>query len=158
MTSRCRLPILLCLLLTLAGCSSLGKLFGFGGPPKAALDDLKIVAVDDANDGQATELDLVFTYQSDIAATLPKDSPSWFNQRDAFKARYAGDLDVLSLEIPAGFVIQKVALPKRHAEALQVVAYANYVADVGQRPITLTRLRGAVLTLQKTQVVFAPLD
>lgn len=155
-----RLPLLLLSLSLslLAGCSTVGGWFGFGGPPKAELDTLKIVALDDANDHQATEVDLVFTYQEDIAATLPQDAPAWFEQRDKILARYAGDIDVVSLEIPAGFVIEEVKLPKRHGKALQVLVYANYVPATGQAVLTLTKLEDVQLTLKKASVAFAPIE
>lgn len=153
---RLRTFLLIPLLLALSGCGSIAKLASLGGPAKAEFSSLRVVALADANDGQATELDLVFTYREDIAATLPADAPAWFAQRAALQARFAGDLDVVSLAVPAGFVIEQVQLPDRHGKALQVVAYANYVAKAGQQPITLTKLAGVVLTLEKTQMVFAP--
>jgi type VI secretion system protein len=144
------------LLVGLSGCSTIGKLLW--GEKTAKLQHLKVVALPNANQGQATELDLVFIYASDIAKTLPGDAPTWFKQRSAIQAKYAGDLDVVSLEVPAGFVVQSVKLPARHADALQVQAYANYVAAAGQYPLVLTRLKDVVLTLQEDKFVFSAGD
>lgn len=153
-----RLPLfaVLLMLVLLDGCSTLSKLWG--GPEKAALQQLKVIALADANQGQATELDLVFIYQEDIAKTLPVDAPTWFTQRSAILAKYAGQLDVVSLEVPPGYVIESVQLPDRHGDALQVQAYANYVPAGGQYPLVLTHLKNVVLTLQEDQVVFSSGD
>jgi uncharacterized protein YceK len=144
------------LLLVPSGCSTISKLWG--GPEKATLQQLKVIALADANQGQATELDLVFIYQEDIAKTLPGDAPAWFAKRSAILAKYAGDLEVVSLEVPPGYVIESVTLPKRHGDALQVQAYANYVPATGQYPVVLTRLKNAVLTLQEDKLVFSTAD
>jgi len=144
------------LLSSLLGCSSIAKLWS--GTPTAKLSSIKVVALADANQGQATELDLVFSYQTDIKQTLPADAPSWFAQRAAVQAKYAGQLDVVSLEVPPGLVIATVQLPARHAKAVDVLVYANYVSPQGQHPLSLTDLKQVVLTLQQDQLAFSSTD
>lgn len=147
----------LVLLATLVGCNAVDRRVGVSGAAQAQLNSLMIVALEDANDKQATELDLVFTYREDIAATLPRDASGWFLQRDALMNRYAGDIDVVRLQIPPGFVIDEVKLPNRRSKAFQVLAYANYVSATGQPVLPLTTWKRVRLTLRKERVAVKPI-
>ena len=133
-------------MLGMSGCSVM-HLFG-GGPPKAKLESLSLIAPDDANSNMATALDVVFVYSSDAETILPQSAPEWFAHRDRFIAAAPTDLDVVSLQIPPAFVMRQVKLPTRHDKALQVVAYANYIAAGGQNKLVLTGVKKALLRLE----------
>ena len=133
-------------MLGMSGCSVM-HLFG-GGTPKAKLESLSVIATDDANSNMATALDVVFVYSSDAETILPQSAPEWFAHRDRFIAAAPTDLDVVSLQIPPAFVMRQVKLPARHDKALQVVAYANYIAAGGQNKLVLTGVKKALLRLE----------
>lgn len=136
-----------------SGCSVM-HLFG-GGTPTAKLESLGVIATDDANSNMATALDVVFVYSTDAEAILPKSAPAWFAHRDGFIAAAPTDLDVVSLQIPPAFVMRRVTLPARHAKALQVVVYANYIAAGGQNELVLTSVKKALLRLEAKTVVLS---
>lgn len=144
----------LCLIgpLTLGGCGTVSKLFGDDGPPKTELRSMKIVAFEDANQNMATEVDLVFVYQETLMALMPKKSPDWFRNKRELMLSGAGNLDVVSLEVPPNFVIDPVQLPERSRDAVLVTVYANYRALAGQAAVNLTALEGAVLRLKNKQL------
>lgn len=132
--------------LEMSGCSVM-HLFG-GGTPTAKLEGLTVIAADNANSNMATALDVVFVYSAGAAAILPQSAPEWFAHRDRFIAAAPTDLDVVSLQIPPAFVMRQVTLPARHDKALQVVAYANYIAAGGQNKLVLTGVKKGLLRLE----------
>ena len=68
----------------LAGCTSIKSKLGLG-PPHADLRSLKVIAEQGANQGNATQIDIVVVYDDSVVARLPKTGPDWFRQRDALQ-------------------------------------------------------------------------
>lgn len=138
------------LLLPLAGCSALDavkSLVGLGGPEKTALESVQVVAQAEANRDLPTRLDLVFVFDTALAAQLPKTGPAWFQQKAALLAANPGKLRALSLEIPPQTETSP-ALPKGYAKAVTVLAYADYLAAAGQPVINLTPFERPRITLR----------
>lgn len=126
------LPHLL-LLMLLAACAS--KL------PPTGLQSIQVLAQLDANQNNATALDLVFVYDSSTLPLLPKSGPDWFDKKAALVAGLAMAVDVVSLQIPPASNVNlpaNPAFPGRYAKAVAVYAYPNYVTAAGQAMLNLT--------------------
>lgn len=73
-----------------------------------------------------TEVDVIFIYDEEIAASLPATKSEWYSNKRQF-TRDAGDkLDIVNVFIPQGFDSEMASLPDRRAEALKVVVYAYH--------------------------------
>lgn len=148
--------------LLLGGCSTLGGWLGFG-PDYAALDSLKVLANNDANQDAAgtpcaTELDIVFAYSDAAISQLPKTAPQWFAQKTALQNGLAQDLAVLSLQLPPSTAVKAVPLADKADKALQIIAYARYFAVAGQNRMDLTQAHSAQLTLRAKDLQLINLD
>lgn len=148
------LPYLLALGL-LSGCGVVGsakRMLGMG-PPHASLHSLTVSADPDANQGSATQLDIVVVYGSSASASLPKTGPDWFRQRAALQSALARDIEVVSLQVPSASARFKVKLPRNtKKKGLAVYAFANYVAPEGWPLITLTPYKNAALRLRAKSI------
>lgn len=149
---RC-LPMLLVLAL-LGGCAVVGRLkskIGVG-PPLAALRSLTVSAEQGANQGNATQIDIVVVYSKSADARLPKAGPDWFRQRDALQKELAEAIEVVPLEVETPSASFRVKLPKKIKNSLSVYVFANYVAPDGWPLIALTPYKKAALLLQPVSI------
>lgn len=146
-----RCLIVLLVLSLLAGCSSIKSKLGIG-PPRAELRSLKVVAEQGANQGNATQIDIVVIYDDSVVARLPKTGPDWFRQRDALQKELATDIEVVSLEVDTPSASFAVKLPKKIKKSFAVYAFANYVAPQGWPLIALAPYKKATLRLQATSI------
>jgi len=149
MRRRLALAVML-LLIALSGCSSVNKLLG--RTPTTTLSSVRVAAPPGANLNSAVQLDLVFLYDINSAAMLPKTGPEWFAQKTALINGLGTSIDIVHLEIPPAQVIDPVLLPKRAGKAVGVYAFANYLSADGQPRADLTKFRRAVVWLQATQL------
>lgn len=147
----------LALLLTLgllSGCGVVGSvksMLGLG-KPLTSLRSLSVSADPGANQGNATQLDIVVTFTDNATVSLPKTGPDWFRQRAALQSALATDIVVVSLQVPSASAAFKVKLPKRSKKGVAVYAFANYVAPQGWSPIALTPYKRVALRLQENAV------
>ncbi len=140
--------------LLLGGCGLAGpvkSVFGLG-KPHAELRGLTVSADPGANQGNATELDIVVVHDASALASLPRSGPDWFRQRAALQSALATNIEVVSLQVPGASPEFQVTLPKRTRRAIAVQAYANYAAPTGWPPIALTPYSKATLRLQETAI------
>jgi type VI secretion system protein len=153
-----------CALLSLAaGCGSskgLGlvdsvKSFLGLGPARTPLRQLTLAADPGANQGSATQIDIVVAYQDGILERLPKSGPDWFRQRRDLQRSLATGIEVVSVEVPGATAAFKVALPPQIAKGTGVVAFANYVKQDGWAVITLTPYQSAALRLTPDTILVA---
>ena len=142
-----RLPLLLAALF-MAACSSLSGLLPFTGPPTTAVRSVRIQALVDANRNVPTRLDLVFIYDKDVPALLPKSGVEWFQQKEALLAANPKKLEVASFELPPASVVDPAPLPERYRKALGVLAYADYLAGAGQAVANLTPFKHPLIRLE----------
>lgn len=148
--TRTSLPLLLAALL-LAGCSSLknlANLLPFVGPSKARVDQVRVVAMPGANGDLPTRVDLVFVYDAEFSAPLPRSAADWFAQKDALLGAWPGKLEALSLQLPPGSAADPAPLPARHGKAYRVLAYADTQAAAGQPAWELTPFERPLLTIE----------
>ena len=138
----------------LSGCGVLGPIkskLGIG-PPRTDLRSLTMIAEQGANQGNATQIDIVVIYDGSVVSRLPKTGPDWFRQRDALQKELATAIEVVSLEVDTpstGFVVE---LPKKFKKSFAVYAFANYVASEGWPLIALTPHKKVTLRLQPTSI------
>ncbi len=147
---RCVLIAILALSL-LAGCGSIKSKLGIG-PPRTDLRSLTMLAEQGANQGNATQIDIVVVYDDSVVARLPKTGPEWFRERDALQKALATAIEVVPLEVDtpsAGFAVK---LPKRVKKSFAVYAFANYVAPEGWPLIALAPYKKVTLRLQSTSI------
>ncbi|MGN6318123.1 hypothetical protein [Trinickia sp.] len=131
----------------LAGCSWLGW------SKSAAVSQIKVVAEVGANQNAATQLDIVFVYDSNVVAMLPTTGPDWFQKKDALMAGLANGLDVVSLQVPPA-TLASASLPKRHGKAIDVYVYANYLSAAGQPKGNITPYKNVTIWLTPTTVIY----
>lgn len=154
MTGSTRIVLLALVLALLSGCGAVGKvknLLGIG-EPLAELRKLSVAADPDANQGSATQLDIVLVYDRSAVAKLPKSGPDWFRQRAALQSALAKQIEVVSLQVPGASPSFKAKLPKRVKKSVAVIAFANYVSPDGWPPITLTPYSKVALQLQANTI------
>ncbi|WP_113064928.1 hypothetical protein [Oleiagrimonas sp. MCCC 1A03011] len=135
----------------LSGCSFLSKLVPWGGKT-AAVKDMRVVAVPDANADSATALDLVFVYDKTAMALIPKTSPDWFKKKASLRNGLGTSADVVSLQVTPASMVDAVKLPKRHGKAVAVYAFAGYLSPSGQGRIDLTGYKHPTIWLEASAV------
>ena len=134
-------------MLLLAACSF------FGGPKTASVSKIKVVAEINANQSSATQLDIVFVYDSTAAALLPKTGPEWFDKKAALLAGAADSIDVVGLQVPPA-TIADVSLPGRHGKAIGVYVFANYLSAAGQAVSNITPYKSVTIWLTPGGISF----
>lgn len=140
------------LLLSLAGCGAMDWLQN-AMYPKSDLEQLRIVAAADANQGMATAIDLVFVYDKSLIPLLPKSGPEWFDKKKSIVANQPANFVVVSLEVPPGMIVE-APLPKRSGQPMGAFLYANYLGRDGQFPINLTSFTAAEIRLKAQSIEY----
>lgn len=143
---RLLLPVLACLL---AACSS--------GPPKTRLRGIEVAAALGANANTATALDVVFVFDPAALPLLPKTGPEWFEHKAALAGGLANAIEVVSVQVPPAAALT-LPLPARHARAIGVYSFANYVAPAGQPVANLTPFRQVTLRLAPERIDYDSRD
>lgn len=136
----------------LLACMVLASCSLFSGPKTTSLSQIRVVAEVNANQDSATELDVVFVYDSDAMAQLPKTGPQWFDSKAALMAGVASAIDVVSVQIPPA-TLADVRLPARHSSAIAVYVYANYLSTAGQPMSNITPYRKVTIWLTPVSVI-----
>jgi type VI secretion system protein len=147
---RASLVLLLAILLA-TSCSMINKLNPWAAPT-TSVSRIRVAAPPGANLDSATALDLVFVYDKNSTAMLPKTGPDWFAQKQSLINGLGQSIDVVSLQVPPATVIDPVKLPKRAGSAAAVYGFANYQSTDGQARIDLTLYHRAVIWLAATQI------
>lgn len=111
-------------------------------------------ATNDANNGTATPVDIVFVYDENLAAWLPKTSTEWFAKKAALMSEHSSVIEIAHVEVPPGTPVQTIRLPARHQEAKAVMAFANYIDSKGQFPANLMSLKCVTITLKHDTVAY----
>jgi type VI secretion system protein len=124
------------------------------GTPPARVERITVVADSAANQNSATALDIVFVYDRVIVALLPRSGPDWFDRKHELLAGLASGIDVVQVELPPGMMLRPV-LPARHAKAIAVYSFANYIAPEGQLIGNLTPYRDMTIKLMPDTIVYS---
>ncbi len=125
--------------------------------PTSALRSVRVTADVAANNSTATALDLVFVYDKVAATALRKNGPEWFAQKAALVGSLGTQIDVVSLQVPPGTVIEQVALPARARRAAAVLCFVNFIDPAGQAVADLTRFRRVEIRLLESGVTYTGL-
>jgi len=139
---------------TLSGVATLAQVTGLNdlGKPTTSLSTVALSSDSDVNDLQAVMLDLVFVMDETTAAQLPDNSVDWFNQRQQLQGRFGPKLSLASLQVPPGYDIKDVVLPKNYGSAVRVLLYANYLNKEAQVALDITQYTDLYLELRKDSV------
>ena len=122
-------------------------------PPSTKLKGIQISATADANQSTATAIDIVFVYEVNALALLPKTGPDWFERKAALQSGLATAIDVVSLQVPPASLLD-VPLPKRYGKAIAVYSYANYLSSKGQPVGNLTPYKTMLIQLGQDNVLY----
>ncbi len=121
--------------------------------PDITLMQIRVVAEVNANQNSATELDIVFVHEKTSLALLPKTGPEWFAQKAALMAALATSLDVVSLQVPPGTVVD-VPMKPSYTKAVGVIGFANYLSPDGQAAGNLSQYKKMMIWLTPTNVLY----
>lgn len=139
--------VVLCLL------SACGTLSMITGPNTSALRTIQLVAEVNANQNTATAIDIVFVYNNNAVALLPKTGPEWFAQKAALMLSMASNIEVVSLQVPPATLVN-ASLPLQHEKAIGVYSFVNYVSTDGQAIGNLTMYKDMVIWLTPDNVLY----
>lgn len=145
--------LLLLPMMLLAGC---GMARSLPGGSVTVLNHLGVVVEQGANQQIATALDVVFVYDTQAEAVLPRTGPEWFARKAVDQNSLGSAIDVVPLQLPPATVMAEVALPPRHRQAVAVYAYVDYLAAAGQARLSLGAYRNAVIRLTPDHAVIDP--
>lgn len=120
---------------------------------KSELVQLRVIADQDANRDTATAVDLVFVYDKDLVALLPKSGPEWFAKRQTVVASQPADIKVVSLQVPPAMAVD-APVPKLGNQPAAVFLFANYIEKDGQFPVNLTAFKSAVVRLKASSIEY----
>ena len=96
------------------------------GQVYSAVNSVFISSTLDPNAIIITEVDVIFIYDEEIAASLPETKSAWYSNKRPF-TRNAGDkMDIVNVFIPQGFDSEMASLPDRRGDAIKVVVYAYH--------------------------------
>jgi type VI secretion system protein len=143
--------VLLIAIMLATSCSVVKKLNPWSAPT-TSLSSVRVAAPPGANLDSATALDLVFVYDKNSLAMLPKTGPEWFAQKQALINGLGPSIDVVSLQVPPATMVVPVQLPKRAGDAVAVYGFANYQSADGQARCDITQYHHAVIWLAATQI------
>jgi|GEM_PF-3666019 len=140
--------LLLLLLAQLSACS----LFHHD---RSEVREIKLIAEEDANQGMATMVDIVFLYQNDLADLLPKSADEWFPNRFRWRHGNPGQIDIVSLEVPPGRAIDPVTLPKHYKKSVKVVIYTSHIMPEGRMALDISKSRKTLVRVEANKVTIA---
>jgi len=123
-------------------------------PKPTAVDSIEVLAEVGANGNSATALDIVFVYDVNAGALLPKNGVEWFEKKKALIADLADGIDVVAVEIPPATTLT-LPLPPRYKKSIGVVSFANYLSASGQMAGNLTPYKRIAIRLAPDNIVYA---
>ena len=133
-----------------------GAKFGkyLGLIPNSPLEMVQVSAEIGANEDTATAIDIVFVYDSAALAVLPKTGPLWFANKADLQAGLGPAIDILSLQVLPASVLTAPVLPHRHAAALGVYSFVDFLDSAGQAQGNLSTFRCVAIVLAPTAVKY----
>ena len=109
----------------------------------------------DMNAYMALMLDVVFVHDASLLAELPSTAPAWFEQREKLSLKYAGFIEVLSLQVTVADDTGWLSLTKQQRDAERVLVYANYLSPDGQQMANISVFRCPRLTALASGLVIS---
>lgn len=141
--SRALLP---CVALLLAGCSAMSTVNGYLFPPgvKPDWDSLSLYIDPAANRDFPMAVDIVLVSDEAMAKRIAAmKAADWFAARDGLRKMPAGELDIVSMELPPG---ESLTLPGKRFAGRRVFAalvFADYFS-AGEHSARLETLTGKI--------------
>lgn len=138
-----RLLTLACLLLTLAGCSSMSTMMF---PPGVKLDWESVSLYIDpvANRDFPVAVDLVLVSEESLARKLAAmKSQEWFASRDSLRKSHPGELEFDSVELAPGDAMTLPGKPYSGKRVFAALAFADYLSS-GEHRVRLETLKGRI--------------
>lgn len=126
--------------------SALGVLLLAWTSASAEVNSVFISSTLDPNAIIITEVDIIFIYDEEIAATLPATKSDWYSSKRQFTQAASERMDIVNVFIPQGFDSEMASLPERRGEALKVVVYA-YHDDSKAPPRDISDMSDALIQI-----------
>lgn len=121
-------------------------LFFASGISLAEVESVFISSTLDPNAIIITEVDVIFIYDTEVAANLPATKSAWYSNKRRFTADAGEKMDIVNVFIPQGFDSEMASLPARREEALKVVVYA-YHDDSKATPRDVTDMNNVLVQI-----------
>lgn len=90
---------------------------------------IRITSRLDPNAITITEVDIVFIYDSELAANFPATKNDWYASKFMLTRNAGPKLDIVNTFIPQGFDSVAPPLPARRNEAVRIVVFAQHDAS-----------------------------
>ena len=101
-----------------------------------------IILTTEASANNASVIELAFAYgEASGAVVTGTETAQWFEESKGFCASYSGELDVLRVELPAGYSALIKDLPERSKTAKQIMVYVRGIGKIDLTQSSLARLR-----------------
>ena len=111
-------------------------------------ETIRIVSRLDPNAIIITEVDIVFIYDTELAANFPTTKQAWYEGKFMF-TRSAGDkIDVVNTFVPQGFDAVSPPLPERRNDARRIVVFAQHDASE-TRAFDITEFANALIEIDQ---------
>ena len=109
----------------------------FAAGSHAAVESVEIQSRLDPNAIEITGIDVLFLYDEETAARIPRTRSAWYGNRRGLTRELGAAFDLISTFIPQGFDSARLTLPDRAADAIQVLVFAEHeTADTPPTDVT----------------------
>ncbi len=114
---------------------------------RSPLDSIRVVATPHANHDAVTALDIVFVRDAAANARIPDNAEAWFANKAQLALALGASIEVESRQIVPAMTIAAVELPRDHADAVAVYAFAAYPDAPARQRIDLGNYRHPTIIL-----------
>jgi hypothetical protein len=102
----------------------------------------------------ASVIEIAFAYgDASVAVVVSADVGQWFSERKGYCSSYSSELDVVRIELPAGYSASITELPKNYKKSSAIFVF---VETVGKSDITLLETPWLVIDNEEIAVLPGP--
>jgi hypothetical protein len=146
-----KLTLLLAVCL-LASCGVWQKSKSLVGMGPNEVKSIGLLTSDDAR--YASVIEIAFAYgDASVAVVVSADVGQWFSERKGYCSSYSSELDVVRIELPAGYSASITELPKNYKKSSAIFVF---VETVGKSDITLLKTPWLVIDNGEIAVLPGP--
>lgn len=91
------------------------------------LESLSFTTLANANQSNATAIDVVFITDADVIKQMPSTGAAWFSQRGDLLNRHS--LGIISIEMAPLATLNSIKLPNDHASAVATFIYVHMLTE-----------------------------